>query len=119
MLIGMESKAQIGARQAWERRKAAAPALAVGRPLFRSDSVRSEQPWIDFLLVAGIVATRDSLVERGLSPAKAAAIVLWLQDQADRRRLIESARASSYRSELARVGGPSSTIPGYINSRAA
>lgn len=116
----VDSKAAIGSRRAWEERKAAAPALRVGRPIFRSDHVKEpERAWMVLVAGCGVMSARDALIEVGIAPAKAAGIAAWLQDQLDRRRVVNDGTASAYRHELARVGAPRGTIPGYINSAKA
>ncbi|MCU1489828.1 MAG: hypothetical protein JWM85_1233 [Acidimicrobiaceae bacterium] len=74
----------------------------------RSDAITDvEREWVELVRnPAEIPAVRDALVARGISASKAAGIVLWLSDQAARRRLIRAATASEYRNTLRALGFP-------------
>lgn len=80
----------------------------------------TERPWLEAVEQVGVIGVRDLLLESGLSPAKAAGIAIWLDDQANRRRHIDGATATRYRHLLAALEPPERSpklraIPGYRN----
>lgn len=82
----------------------------------RADGVTDvERPWVELVEDRGIIAARDELVARGVGASKAAAMAVWLADQAERRRVVHANIGSGYRAELGRVGSPTVDIPGYRN----
>lgn len=83
----------------------------------RSDALQDvERPWVDRLRDAGIVAVRDELVARGISPSSAAGIALWLSDQAQRRRLASETTVRGYRATLRELGCPSHGPGGSVDT---
>lgn len=89
--------------------------------LLRSDAITEvEAPWVELVERHGIIAARDLLVVRGVSPATAAGIALWLSDQAERRRLVDRRTGTRYRSTLRELGcpqdGPSGSVTPFRGS---
>lgn len=93
----------------------------------RSDIVTDvERPWIDAVLEVGIIGVRDLLIAQEVSPSRAAGIAVWLDDQANLRRLASPASSQRYRRELRELTPPGPSrrlraIPGQFKvlSRAA
>ena len=61
-----------------------------------------ERAWFPLLATGGVVGLRDELVRRGISPARAASIALFIHDHAERQDdgLSQNTRGA-YRRELA------------------
>lgn len=83
----------------------------------RSDIVTEvERPWIELVHVAGVMAVRDVLLERGIPTSQAAGMAVWLHDQGSRRRHVTGNTAWRYRRSLEEIGPPPSrelrAIPG-------
>jgi hypothetical protein len=69
-----------------------------------------ERPWVELVGKVGVIGVRDELLARGItSPAFAAGIAVWLDDQRSRRRHLSAPTVSGYRRALERIRPP---IPG-------
>ncbi|MHB8431043.1 MAG: hypothetical protein ACYDDZ_11040 [Acidimicrobiales bacterium] len=89
----------------------------------RSDIVTDDDaPWVQSVSRLGVIGLRDELLSRGISPAKAAGIAVWLDDQLCGRRYVSGQTARIYRRELRQLAPPElgpkiRAIPGYISRR--
>jgi hypothetical protein len=75
---------------------------------------------MDAVRELGTVGVRDELITRGVPVSQAAAVVLWLHDQLELRRVVTEKSAIRYRRLLASLEPPDGranlrSIPGYLN----